>query len=197
MKSFFVLLAAVALGVLAATDLAEACACCTNPGECRVRQEKLLPQHPMVLRVRFDTKARLYTGAAGLEGIKGIVEPSEVYELEVTRRPDHFLFLFRDDKKKNGTLAVFLPRSYSIFEVDPRAEAGNAPPILYKEWKITSKVEVSGIFTPSAGGDQRITLIFQGRGNACTAPEDFTHWTLTMEGPKANYHFFGALEPPG
>jgi hypothetical protein len=38
-----------------------------------------------------------------------------------------------------------------------------------------------------------LTLIVQGRGNSCTSAGDFSHWTLVMQGPKANYSLFGDL----
>jgi hypothetical protein len=37
------------------------------------------------------------------------------------------------------------------------------------------------------------TLIVQGTGNSCTSAADFKHWTLVMQGPKANYSLFGDL----
>jgi hypothetical protein len=30
-------------------------------------------------------------------------------------------------------------------------------------------------------------------GNSCTSAVDFAHWTLVMQGPKANYTLFGDL----
>ena len=32
------------------------------------------------------------------------------------------------------------------------------------------------------------------RGNSCTSASDFGHWTLVMQGPKANYSLFGDLK---
>lgn len=40
---------------------------------------------------------------------------------------------------------------------------------------------------------QILTLILQGGGNSCTSAIDFSHWTLVMQGPKANYMMFGDL----
>jgi hypothetical protein len=36
-------------------------------------------------------------------------------------------------------------------------------------------------------------LILQGGGNSCTSAIDFTHWTLVMQGPKANYTLYDNL----
>ena len=83
-----------------------------------------------------------------------------------------------------------------VFEVDthdsPKAAYG---PALYKEWRITGKTSGTGAFEAANGREQLLTLVLQGRGNACTSPNDFTHWTLVMEGPKANYLLFGDLAP--
>jgi hypothetical protein len=38
-----------------------------------------------------------------------------------------------------------------------------------------------------------LTLILQGAGNSCTSANDFSHRTLAMQGPKANYTLFGDL----
>jgi len=40
---------------------------------------------------------------------------------------------------------------------------------------------------------QTLTLILQGSGNSCTSAIDFSHWTLVMQEPKANYTLFGNL----
>lgn len=55
------------------------------------------------------------------------------------------------------------------------------------------EVTGSGAFAAGAAAGQLLTLIVQGRGNSCTSPTDFAHWTLVMQGPKANYSLFGDL----
>ena len=49
------------------------------------------------------------------------------------------------------------------------------------------------MFAPGIASRQIPTLILQGGGNSCTSSIDFTHWTLVMQGPKANYTFYGDL----
>ena len=66
-------------------------------------------------------------------------------------------------------------------------------PSLYKEWKLTGKAAGSGAFSLGGAPKQVLTLIVQGRGNSCTSVGDFAHWTLVMQGPKANYSLFGDL----
>ena len=59
--------------------------------------------------------------------------------------------------------------------------------MLYKEWKLTARAAGSGVFSAGLGPSQQLSLILHGRGNSCTNAEQFTHWTLEMQGPKANY----------
>jgi hypothetical protein len=49
------------------------------------------------------------------------------------------------------------------------------------------------VFHPGGAPRQILTLILQGGGNSCTSAVDFSHWTLVMQGPNANYTLFGDL----
>lgn len=49
------------------------------------------------------------------------------------------------------------------------------------------------LFRPGIAPRQLLTLIVQGAGNNCTSANDFSHWMLVMQGPKANYTLFGDL----
>jgi hypothetical protein len=81
-----------------------------------------------------------------------------------------------------------------VFEVDPRNVPDKGRGLtLYKEWKLSAPAAGSGVFTPGTGPRQSLTLIIHGHGNSCTSAIDFTHWTLVMQGPKANYTLFGNL----
>jgi hypothetical protein len=39
-------------------------------------------------------------------------------------------------------------------------------------------------------------LILQGHGISCPSAADFTHWTLFVSGPAAEYHLYGDLVQP-
>jgi hypothetical protein len=97
------------------------------------------------------------------------------------------VFSFRDNNGRSGTLALARPDSVAIFEVDPRngPDSGQGPP-LYKEWKLSAPAAATGVFAAGAAPRQILTLIVQGHGNGCTDAADFSHWTLVMQGPKAN-----------
>jgi hypothetical protein len=185
-----------ALLAVATKDRALACACCTDPGQRNVNTIAFdSSQRAEIGRLKFAKPARLFVGPGGLEVIKGIKNPSEQYAVSFTFGQQRALFGFRDQQGRSGRLALTLPSKMNIFEVDPRdGPDGGTEPSLYKEWKFTGKVSGSGIFEPGNGPNQLLTLIVQGRGNSCTSSSDFTHWTLVMQGPKANYHFFGDLQ---
>jgi hypothetical protein len=106
-----------------------------------------------------------------------------------------FGFAFHGYPGFSGTLSFPFPEKVSIFEVDTRVTPDDGTgPILYKEWKLTGKATGTQNFEAANDGEHHLTLILQGRGSACTSASDFTHWTLVMEGPKANYSLFGDLE---
>jgi hypothetical protein len=172
------------------------CACCTDAGQRHVGIEKLDSfKLGEIQKVRFARQARLFLSDAGFEGIKGIVSPSEWYELQVSQENGGFAFSLRDQAGGRGVLSLSKVESVSVFEVDPRDTAlrDGSGPRLYKEWKLTSKLRGTGIFAPGMTGGAFITLILQGHGNSCTSSEDFTHWTVVVQGPHAAYSFFGDL----
>ena len=172
-----------------------ACACCTEPGFRNVNVVQLDDgKRAEIEQVRFAKAAILYVGAGGLETVKGIMTPSERYKLTVTWEKDRVVFDLRDPGGASGTLALAIPHKVSIFEVDQRDAPGQGTgPTLYKEWKLTGKATGSGVFSAATGHGELLSLILQGRGNACTSADDFAHWTLVMQGPKANYSLFGDL----
>ena len=190
-----VALAVAALVLLAAAGDALACACCTNYGQRNVQVAQLdSGRLAEIDQLRFTDTAQLFVGERSPDDVDGIDTPSDRYALNVTWEKDRVVFSLRDDAGHAGTLSLIIPNKISIFEVDPRdsPDQGHGP-ALYKEWKLTGKVAGSGVFSAGAGPQQLLTLIVQGRGNACTNTSDFSHWTLVMQGPKANYTFFGEL----
>jgi hypothetical protein len=189
------LLAACVVALAATTmDDALACACCSSPGQRHVAVVALdAARRDEINRLRFAGDAQLFLGEADPDDIKGIATPSARYELSTTWQKNQLTFAFTDVLRRSGTLSLRLPGMISIFEVDPRATKPVAEPVLYKEWKLTAKAAGSGVFDVGLGPNQLLTLIGQGRGNSCTTSDDFTHWTLVMQGPKANYSLFGDL----
>ncbi|MBR1276677.1 hypothetical protein [Bradyrhizobium sp. AUGA SZCCT0283] len=172
-----------------------ACACCTNQGQRNVATVTLdSGKRQEVESLRFASKATLFTGEGDVEGIEGIAAPAGTYTLTAKWLEDRLMLSFRDAAGRTGTLSLARPRTVSVFEVDPRDRPDKGlGPTLYKEWKLSAPAAGSGVFQPGVAPRQILTLILQGGGNSCTSSSDFTHWTLVMQGPKANYTLFGDL----
>ena len=186
---------AIAALTLASASPAFACACCTNEGQRNVATVALdSGKRQEIESLRFGGKATLFTGEGDADGIEGIATPSGSYDLTARWRDDRLEFSFRDKLGRTGALSLLRPNTLSVFEVDPRdrPDKGHGPS-LYKEWKLSAPASGTGVFRPGIAPRQILTLIFQGGGNSCTSAIDFSHWTLVMQGPKANYTLFGDL----
>ena len=172
-----------------------ACACCTNEGQRNVATVTLdSGKRAEIESLRFGDKATLFTGEGDADNVKGIATPSGTYRLGASWQNDRLVLSLRDAAGHTGTLSLARPATLSVFEVDPRdrPDKGNGPR-LYKEWKLSAAAAGSGVFQPGIAPRQILTLILQGSGNSCTSAIDFTHWTLVMQGPAANYTMYGDL----
>jgi hypothetical protein len=168
---------------------ASAGACCTNEGQRNVATVALdSGKRQEIESLRFADKATIFTGEGDVDGIEGIATPSGTYKLAAKWIDDRLVLSFRDLSGHTGTLSLARPDTISVFEVDPRdrADKGHGPR-LYKEWKLSAPAAGSGVFRPGMAPREILTLILQGSGNSCTSGIDFSHWTLVMQGPKANY----------
>ncbi len=178
-----------------AASPAFACACCTLEGQRNVATVALdSGKRQEIESLRFAGKATLFAGEGDAADIEGITTPSGSYELTAKWLDDRLVLSFRDKLGRTGILSMARPKTVSVFEVDPRGrpDKGHGP-TLYKEWKLSAPAAGSGVFQPGIAPRQLLTLILQGGGNSCTSASDFSHWTLVMQGPKANYTLFGDL----
>lgn len=188
-------LSLAALAFVGATS-AQACACCTQTAWRRVEVEKLdSSKLAEISHVRFAKTAQLMMREADEDTIRGVKDPQEDYELGMERMKERWVFSFRDKKGRTGMLTLSLPKTISIFEVDPRhgTDKGQGP-VLYKEWKLTANAVGDGLFRAGTGRDQKMTLVLHGRGNGCTSADDFTHWTLLVHGPTTAFTMYGKLD---
>ena len=188
----------LAAALIAQTEAAQACACCTEPGqrmdisgpvETYVRGELAL--------MRFAPTAALYSDAGFPDSISGIVNPStNPYRVRAAIR-GAVGFDFIDPAGRRGRVLFTLPRTMSRFEVDPRTNAGPAPPNgpnLYKEWRLSGVAQLSGLVA-GAGNTAAATLILHGDGNSCSAAPNFARWTLAVRGRGIAFTFLGDLVP--
>lgn len=192
MISRFVL-AALALHLFGSPALA--CACCSNTASRYVEVEPLSPPRlNEIEQMNFAKAAKLSVGEADA-AIKGVSDPATDYQLVVTRTKERIAFSFRDAKRRAGTLTLVMPRSISIFEIDPRGGTKDEGlgPVLYKEWKLTAGAVGDGLFKGVAGRGQKLTLVLHGAGRGCTEASHFTDWTLLVHGNET-LTLYGALE---
>jgi hypothetical protein len=177
-----------------------ACACCAHPGEYQI--EFVKPDEfklGELKRIRFGTKADLWTGEAEAEdAAKGLTHPADTYSLSGSLVGNVWKLTFRNGEKA-GTLDLPLPAKmlrYAADIHDGRTKPGYPEPILYKEWRFEGAVNGTGVFKDGITARTKYLLVFQGRGNSCDGAEDFTHWQLKIAGKKADYSFYGELGTP-
>lgn len=174
-----------------------ACACCADPGY-RLEETSSLDayQRGELARLRFANLADVYQ-SPGEDPTLGIQSDSVEYRVTNTLNGSVLkLTLVSTAAKGNGgTITLTLPQKVERFYADLHDRPGQ-PTELYKEWRFAAKISATGVF--KHGIEKRTTakLVFQGRGNHCDDAEMFTHWTLIVKGPKADYILFGALKKP-
>lgn len=186
------------LAVAASTLIgkAQACACCAEEGQRNVGSEPFDEgRREEMMRLNFAPAAKLF--GAGGEPERDQMAMADAYTMNVAWADGQLVFTLKEAGGGSGTISLKVPDKIAIFEIDQREtpDAGLGP-LLYKEWKLTGAVQATGAFAAVSGGDQRLTLILQGRGNNCGSAEDFKTWALVMEGKAANFSLFGDLLAP-
>ena len=188
----------IAAAVFVQTDVAQACACCTDPGQ---RFESTGPFEDYVRgemdRIRFAPTAVLYGNPGFPENIQGLRDPSDEPYGVRGAIGNVVTFEFVDPAGRVGRLRFPLPKVMSRFEVDPRASTAPVPPngpSLYKEWRLQRQASLSG---PMANATTPViaSLILHGEGNSCSSSSDFTRWTLIVKGRNVAFTFLGDLLP--
>ena len=165
------------------------CACCSDEGEWYQRTGKT--DFGQLERVRFATAVKTY------EPPSSNGELSSTYVLSHTRTGRRWQLRFRDEQGKTGTLSFALPPNSVNYGADMHdgSDSGLGP-LLYKEWRLSGPVQVTGDFKRVMKGPARFHLILQGKGRGCTEAEDFEHWTLQINGAGNSFSFYGPLNKP-
>jgi hypothetical protein len=187
--------AATLFFAISATD-ARACACCADPGEYRLTNNKPIEEYErtQIGGVRFEGAAQLFMTDAGEDAIKGISSISQKNAVSVVTTPRHWRLTIRAENGKSGVLTLPRPAKMGAFAADTYGkESGNVR--LYKEWRFEGVATGDGIFQQGFTAPARYTLVFQGRGNRCDNGSDFTHWRVEIAGKNASYAYFGKLVP--
>jgi hypothetical protein len=172
-----------------------ACACCAEDGEYGISFSRPSAYELELLKqIRFSETATLFTNAAGLEAVRGLVDPKESYALKGSFGGSVWNLVFRDGNLP-GTLNLRLPARMVSYRADihDQQRSGGGGPLLYKEWRFDGQVNGAGFFQRGLAAPAKYFLVLQGRGNGCDDADDFTHWRLEITGRKADYAFFGEL----
>lgn len=193
------LASAVLAALLFMPGSAWACACCSNAGDYHIGFGK--PEaHELDLlrRVRFGGPAYLYLTEADMEeSAMGLAHRAEKYSLTGSLVGGAWKLTFRDGDK-SGTLTLPMPAKMLNYTADIRdgQTSDGGGPLLYKELRFEGQASGTGLFQAGIVPPTKYFLVLQGRGNACTGPETFTHWRLKVTGRKADYAFYGELATP-
>ena len=201
MNKLLALITVILVFVLSSSALA--CACCVDPGYYEISTSK---PDAYILgeldNIKFGTTVDLYMSEAGFDGTKGLddlakdQEAGKPIEMSIV---ESFLkktwrFNIKTASGHEATLVLPMPTSMVKFKVDIHDTPEGHETGLYKEFRFKGAVGSStgflkkGIVKPTT-----YFLVFQGRGNGCDSSADFTHWRLEIDGPKAEYAFFGKL----
>lgn len=198
---FFRVAAILVVLVFAPVNSARACACCPEVG---YRYEGVneidTAGRAMLQQIRFTSRAEL-NGSA--DDTLGLIERSSdgpeefpVYVLAISVEPGLLKFKLSREGQERGEISFPLPAVMTRFAVDPRdpADAENPRgPTLYREWRLTGDATLTGMVAKGTHTAQ-IQLILQGRGNYCVDAQDFTHWSLVVEGKAIQFTLIGELE---
>lgn len=196
--------ALVLAALLIASASAFACACCAEHGDYSVWTGSPDTYKLGLLKeMKFDTSSNLYMTEAGFDAIRGLkalepdfmTEGSDTFDLAAAFTNNMWKFDMKAPSGRSGTLALPRPSKMTVFKVDRHeVEIGKGEAVLYKEFRFSGNVSSGrGFFASSIVRPTTYSLIFQGRGNQCDNAEDFTHWRLEVNGPKARYAFFGKM----
>ena len=188
---------------LFASTTAFACACCVNPGYYEISTVKPTSiDTAMFDEFKFDLPAGIYMSEAGFDGLRGLDElrkdqqneKSISLELVQTFAGRTWRFEIRSESGRRGTLVLPLPASIVKFKVDMHDNAPETETFLYKELRFKGNAQSgTGLFRNDIVKGTTFFLVFQGRGNGCDSSSDFTYWRLELNGPKADYAFYGKL----
>jgi len=195
-KSLVAVLSLIAL-ILISSSPALACACCVNRGYYELSRQRPDSFYLGLLGdIKLGGDAELYMTEAGFDGIKGLKElenPDSDPKLSVsaTFAQNTWRLNVKSGVSHSGMLWLPMPAMFTKHKADIDGVDTGLGVSLYKEFSISGNVShATGMFR-SANKMTKYTLVFQGRGNGCDDASDFTRWRLELDGPKAEYAFFG------
>ena len=186
------------LFVLMPASTVHACACCPDDGQRYEAINKIGEFEEEVLQaIKFGSQAQLVSREFD---VRGLAAPSEDqsfygYQLVGTIAPGLWTFQLTERGAVRGTISFPVPKLLERFEIDLRdgaVFAGAGGPLLYKEWRLAGMATLSGL-TIKGTHKANARLILQGRGSSCPDVEDFTHWSLAIDGKNVQFTLIGEM----
>ena len=150
-----------------------ACACCAHPGEYQIDFVK--PDEfkfSVIKRIRFGTKAELWTGEADPEvAAEGLAHPADSYSLTGSLVGNVWKLTFLNGDE-SGSLALPLPSKMLRFAADihdGRTKPGYPEPVLYKEWRFEGEVNGTALLRAESLPKPNTFSCFKAGAIAATA----------------------------
>ena len=191
--------------LLGLSSSAWACACCVERGYYSLVNSRPDTFYLGILEnMKFAGPAEFYMTVGGFDATKGLADlekdeaAGKSIELDVVESfvKKTWTLNVKTGSGRNGALTLPMPATFRRFMVDIDGVDNGLGVSLYKEFSVTGRIRrATGIFG-SANRNTNYMLLFQGRGNGCDDASDFTRWRLELDGPKAEYAFFGELIRP-
>jgi hypothetical protein len=188
--------------MLSMSSSAFACACCVERGYYSLTNTRPDTFYLGILEnMKVAGPAEFYMTEAGFDGTKGLGElekdeaSGKSIALDVVESFVNMTWTFKVKTAgaRTGTLRLPMPPRLRQFKVDIDGVDNGLGVSLYKELSVTGTVRsATGIFR-AASRNTKYMLVFQGRGNGCDDASDFTRWRVELDGPGAEYAFFGKL----
>lgn len=198
MRRLFRIAGALAAIVGLLPTAADACACCSSPGQRLVETGK--PDAYVLAdfaTVEIAPEATFATTEAFPEDIKGVSKPSpDPMRAAGSISAGKLELDLVAGGTSRGRVSFTGNGALERFEVDRRIDRGTSPgggPMIYKEWKFPGAVALEG-FLSAGGGVAWGQLILHGQGNGCTSAADFSRWTLEVRGGTVHFTLLGAIK---
>lgn len=190
------------LALLITTSIpALACACCSQTGQRYETTNKIEEIEQEILQaIKFGPIAKLFSRADDAIGLIDMSlrddETLSEFDILSTFSPNLLTFRLSHAGKDRGTIRFPQPQHISKFLVDihdGKTSKDMHGPALYKEWRLNGTATLSGLAIKGTH-KAKVRLVLQGRGIACPTVEDFSHWSIAVDGKQVKFRLIGGLE---
>ncbi len=129
--------------------------------------------------------AKLFSGPRGIVNAKA--DPNQLagnYKVRPVWTNSRLEFKFYRNGRAVGGLLLERPRLWTFFQAESKPlRTGDGTPQMYKEIRLTGKLQAAGALALRNAAGAKFRLIFQGAGGHCFEAGDFTRWVLMVYGP--------------